>query len=183
MSPAVFIAFARSKVAISAAATLGALKARAAQGVRVNPAMMQRAETAAAQGLKSTPTAVRRTALHAGEAGLAQSRMNTALANPTTQAARARLQAGYDRALAGTPGVFDPARRLSPAYDHGAIGMAASSGALRHPTGYSKAHVDSLVGGTQWGKNFEHALPDPTGTAPGSGVRRRRLAQRATLTA
>lgn len=162
---------ARDKLAISAMTTLGALKARAAQGVRVNPAMMQRAEYAAEVGMKSTPKVVRRTALHAGEAGIAQAKMQKSLANPVTQAAHSRLQAGYERAVKGTPGVFDPSRRLPSHYDYGAIGMATGEGNLKQPIGYSKQHIDSLVGGKQWGKDFEHALPDPAGTAP--GIRRR----------
>jgi hypothetical protein len=128
------------KLSVSAATTLSLLQQRVAQGARVAPAVMQRAEAAAAQGLTQTPAAARRAALGAGESVRLQQAAQEAAQNPVTQASKARLEAGYERAVSGAPGVFDTSKVLPAHYDYGATAMAGSS----HP--YSRAHIDSLMG-------------------------------------
>ena len=115
------------KTAISAGLALKALRARIAQGVRVAPKLLRGAEEAAAAGARSTPAAVRRTALGAADSGQLIARAagraervglgaeRSALAN------RARTM---DKAIARTPSLvtspvvgkhtLDTTRALSP---------------------------------------------------------------------
>lgn len=128
-----------TKVAISAGRTLAALQARVAQGARVAPGLMQRAEQAAAQGLASTPAAMRRTALGASESarmGQAAAQMGN---NPVTQGMRQRVGNAYEAAMSNPAAVRNMgAHNVVGAADMGATGMSG----VAKP--YTRAHAESM---------------------------------------
>lgn len=82
MTHPVFAGFAHEweKRAVSAGSTLRLLQARAAQGVRIAPRLMQGAEQAAASGLARTAPGTRALALEAGQAARAQQATQSAAA-------------------------------------------------------------------------------------------------------
>lgn len=94
MHPSMLRAFRHEleKQAVSAATTLSFLQQRAAQGARVAPALMRKAESAAAYGLGHTPSVLRRTALGAGEAARAAQGAEQLAARSGVGAQRAAFQ-------------------------------------------------------------------------------------------
>jgi len=129
------------KLSISAGTTLNLLKARAGQGARIAPAMMQRAEHAAASGMRTTSPAMRHMAIEAGGAAKAQQRVQ-ALA-PVKAGLQGRIQAAD-----AMPGRFS----TTPLKHHDGLG---------NTMGYSKGHIDAVAGSSS-------RIADPKGllTAP-----------------
>lgn len=123
------------KLAISAGTTLSLLQQRAAQGARVAPALMQRAEAAAAQGLTHTPAAARRAALGAGESVRLQQATQQALQNPVTQAMQKRVQGAVQAEAAGA------ATRTGQPLSKGYEGYMTSS-----QRAYSPEHMGQVLG-------------------------------------
>lgn len=174
MTPAALHEFA--KHAISAGRTLAAIEARATQGVRVAPRLLQGAREAAGAGLTSTPAAVRRTALGAASSG---AEIQRAAALPqrvglgqVAADTRARVSAAdvADR----FQGVTSPTRMTDPAFQlskaHGGFastpehraqvfGITPQQAVLKPPTGLSPGTTKAQAPVTPG--------PAPAGTVPG----------------
>lgn len=107
MNPQTLRAFGEhTKVAVSPGLALKAIKARMAQGARVSPKLLQGAEKAVASGAKSTPAAMRRTALGASESARAAQGAKTFAARFGVAPQRAALQQrahAYDKVLKSNP--------------------------------------------------------------------------------
>jgi hypothetical protein len=116
------------KRAISAGATLKLLQGRAAQGARIAPAMMARAEGAAASGLAHTPASMRHLALGAGDAARLQQRTTAA----------APMKAGLQNRIRSAEAMPAAAQYSgTPLKHHDAFNATHA---------YSKAHVDAIAG-------------------------------------
>lgn len=140
MVPASFFAE-LEKTAISMGRTLAAVQRRIGQGATVGAKSLAELEAGAAAGLTSTPRAARRTAMYAAEGGRDAVRMQQAVNNPVTNAARTRLNEGSAAARSGRPGVYDSRKPLADHYDHGPNPNAGF--------GYTKQHIDRMAGGGQ----------------------------------
>lgn len=147
------------KLAVSAATTLSLLQQRAAQGARVAPALMQRAETAAAQGLTHTPAAARRAALGAGESVRAAQGAEQLATRSGTAAQRAALQsrgAQMTQAIESAP--------------HTVTSPMLGGNMTR---GYSPAAADFMAGKGTLAQAQAHTLSNPTihqvGRTPAAG--------------
>ena len=141
-----------TKTAISARLALAAIKRRAAQGARVAPKLMQRAEAAAAKGLTSTPAAVRRTALGAAEGGRAAQAAKTLAARSGVAPQRAALQARgaqLEGALRKAPGsVTSPVQGgavLERGYSPAAAEFMAGKGTLAQAQAATRARPTVLT--------------------------------------
>lgn len=168
----VFQAFSQEleKRAVSAATTLKLLQGRAAQGARIAPGLMAKAEQAAASGMTRTAPTMRRMALEAGDAAKLQQRTQA------MGAVKAPLQGRIQAADAMGGRAFDQAKPLRV---HDAFG---------NTHGYSQAHIDTIAGSTSRvadPKGLMAAKPmgtGPTGTVaapatssqPGTVVAKRR---------
>ena len=147
------------KVAISAGMTLGLLKGRVAQGARIAPGLMHRAEQAAVSGAKTTTPALRHMALGAGESARAAGKA-TAMA-PVKAPLQARMAAG--EALGAR--AFDQSRPLKI---HDAFG---------NTHGYSPEYMKTVAGSSQIADPKKLLTTAPTravggtaATAPGRPV-------------
>lgn len=142
-----------AKIALSAGTLTSYLSRRAAQGVggasAVARAIPQGGTSRAAVSQLSPLNAHRLGAVRS--AGTAQTAMQRAAANPVTQAMRQRVGAAWERSVTGAPGVRGTTA-LSPRYDYGATAMSGAK-----PMAYTKAHVNSVMGGSR--------LVDPKGIA------------------
>lgn len=156
------------KLSVSAATTLSLLQQRAAQGARIAPALMQRAETAAAQGLTHTPAAVRQTALGAGESVRLQQATNQALQNPVTQAMQQRVHGAIQAEAAGA------ATRTGQPLSKGYEGYMTSSQRAYSPEHMGQvlgsAPVHLPVGETHYMKQLGTSGTLPNGTMPVRGA-------------
>lgn len=152
----IFEAFSREleKRAVSAATTLKLLQGRAAQGARVAPGLMAKAQHAAASGAATTAPGMRRVALEAGDAARLQQRTQ-ALA-PVKSGLQGRIQS----ADAMGAKAFDQSRPLQM---HDALGNTHN---------YSQAHIDTIAGSASRVSDPKGLIPaqsagvGPTGTAP-----------------
>lgn len=116
------------KRAVSAATTLKLLQGRAAQGARIAPGLMAKAEHAAASGATRTAPTMRRMALEAGDAARLQQ------STQAMGAVKAPLQGRIQAADAMGGAAFDQAKPLRV---HDALG---------NTHGYSQAHIDTIAG-------------------------------------
>ena len=129
------------KVAVSMGRTLAAVQRRIGQGATVGARSLAELEAGAAAGLTSTPRAARRTALYAAEGGRDAVKMQQAVNNPVTNAARARLNEGSAAARSSRPGVHDMRHPLPDHYDHGPNPNAGFA--------YTREHIDRMAGASQ----------------------------------
>lgn len=137
MTPAFYAVM--EKQAVSAGRTLALIRSRMAQGGRVAPKLLASAEQAAASGATSTPAALRRTALGAGEGARLAQRAKTlpARVGVGTQAAATRSRvADAVRSEAGGAATRSNIP-LSNAYE----GYMSSA-----QTAYTPAHTAKVMG-------------------------------------
>jgi hypothetical protein len=157
------------KQAISAGRTLALLTARAGQGARVAPKLMQQAQAAAAQGLSHTPAAVRRTALGAGESA-ALARRSAAMPQRVglgaeTSAMRGRVADAVKAEAAG--GATRSNVPLSKAYE-GYMTSAQTAYAPKHTAQVMGVRPDQVK--LRSGPTALMKQVGPSGTVPGYGT-------------
>lgn len=141
------------KVAISAGMTLGLIKGRVAQGARVAPALMQRAEQAAASGMTRTAPTMRHLALGAGESARAAGKA-TAMA-PMKAGLQGRMAQGEKMIQSGT--AFDQSRPLKI---HDAFG---------HSHGYSPEYMKTVSGSSATVADPRKLMTPAAAPAPAAG--------------
>ncbi len=126
------------------------LAKRTAQGIGGASKLMRspalRGATTSRQALGAMTGLERHSLGGVAAGGLATRRMEQAAANPVTQGMRQRVGRAWESAVTGQHGVRDPKAVLSHHYDYGATAMAMEHGGLSRPLGYTKAHVDQMMG-------------------------------------
>lgn len=149
MNSAAFVSFAETvKTAVSPALTARLLKARAGQGARVAPRLMQGAEAAATSGATTTAPGMRRLALSAGQdaraAQKAQGLASRSGVAPQRQALQARAQ-----------------QDVTPLTQPMPVGKAGLT------RGYSPAGRDFMTGHASYGDAVKRtaAMPPPPSAA------------------